>query len=411
MQKELRVEIDRGYGTAGLLSGLPHSAVWKCNVLTSLLWIGILTAPPRYRGFDLSTFWAWLRYASAISERDSSLRLRRMWSEIDAHQKTVMSDDFGMGFSCHYLAEQHGLQAFANTSYLLDSLVGISTIKSGKRGPAKSPDFIGIDAKGGLHILECKGTQSSKEYLLKALAAGIGQKNNLTGVMPFASSMVGGIFVPQHGNPESAVLMYIDPAPDPRLMQLARLPPSKIEQAIFRISLAKELMAAGLWRTASLLEGRDRERQGSDSDEDVLESEILSAGFVRDNQGWNHTMQYRSIEIDAISPAASEPLAERSRQTRLNIKISDDVVRLSKEILLMDRLGAYEKADQLIVTSARQRRVKRPVEILAQGSEKEPYRRRVRKVESAWEEQDLGPTSAALTGPSGIRFELSRQIE
>jgi hypothetical protein len=192
MQRDIRVHVSGKFGTAGLLPGLPSHALWHCNVLTTLLWVGILTAPPRYRGFDLSTFWAWLRYASAISDKRSDLRLKPIWSEIDAHQKTVMSDDFGMGFSCHYLAEQHGIQAFANTGYLLDSLVGLTTLQPSKRGPAKSPDFIGIDAHGKLHVLECKGTQSSVEYLMKALESGINQKNNFTNVTPFASSMVGG---------------------------------------------------------------------------------------------------------------------------------------------------------------------------------------------------------------------------
>jgi hypothetical protein len=206
MQKQIKVQVSGKFGVDGLLPGFPAGtqALWQCNVLTTLLWIGILTAPPRYRGFDLSTFWAWLRYASAISDHHLGLRLKPIWTEVDAHQKTVMSDDFGMGFSCHYLAEQHGIQAFANTDYLLDALVGVTTLRPSRRGPAKSPDFIGIDAAGGLHVLECKGTQSSIDYLWTAVENGTSQKNNFTNSTPFVSCMVGGIFVPQHRSEEEA---------------------------------------------------------------------------------------------------------------------------------------------------------------------------------------------------------------
>lgn len=411
MQKEIEVRVNRAFGTAGLLPGLPHSALWRCNVLTTLLWIGILTAPPRYRGFDLSTFWAWLRYASAISERHSGLRLKPIWSEIDTHQKTVMSDDFGMGFSCHYLAEQHGIQAFANTSYLLDSLVGVTALRPSKRGPAKSPDFVGIDSQGRLHVLECKGTQSSVQYLVDALESGIAQKNNFTNSTPFASSMVGGIFVPQHRSEEDALLMYVDPEPDPRLKEVEGLPHKMIEAAIYRISLAKELMAAGLWRSASTVERRQREGAISDSSATALDAELAFAGYVKDVSVWRRTMEYRSIEIDPIRTDLDEQAKEYARRTALKIELSDEVVDFARRVLEMDLGGAHEASDTMIVDRARTRRQKRLVRIRSRSTEDAPVRTQTRRIESSWDEQTPSTTSAALTGPSGIRFALSREDE
>lgn len=409
MQKEIEVRVNRAFGTAGLLPGLPHSAVWQCNVLTTLLWIGILTAPPRYRGFDLSTFWAWLRYASAISETHSGLRLKPIWSEIDTHQKTVMSDDFGMGFSCHYLAEQHGIQAFANTSYLLDLLVGVTALRPSKRGPAKSPDFVGIDGQGRLHVLECKGTQSSVEYLVDALESGIAQKENFTNSSPFASSMVGGIFVPQHRSKENALLMYIDPEPDSRLREVEGLPHKTIEAAIYRISLAKELMAAGLWRTASTLERRQREGAIADSSGTSLDAELAFAGYTKDVNAWRRTMEYRSIELESILTDVGEQTKEQARRTALQIELSDEVVDFAREVLEMDRGGAHEASDRMIVDRARSKRQKRVVRIRSRSTEDSPVRMHTRKVESSWDEQTPTMTSATLTGPSGIRFALSRE--
>jgi hypothetical protein len=190
-----------------------------------------------------------------------------------------MSDDFGMGFSCHYLAEQHGIQAFANTNYLLDALVGVTALRPSRRGPAKSPDFVGIDAAGGLHVLECKGTQSSIDYLWRAVENGTSQKNNFTNSTPFVSCMVGGIFVPQHLSEEEALLLYVDPKPDLRLTKMATMPLERISAAIYRISLAKELMAAGLWRTATTIEGRERPTPLQTAL--GIDAELAFAGFIR----------------------------------------------------------------------------------------------------------------------------------
>lgn len=411
MQRDIRIQVSGKFGTAGLLPGLPSRAVWQCNVLTTLLWIGVLTAPPRYRGFDLSAIWAWLRYASAISERHSDLRLKPIWSEIDAHQKTVMSDDFGIGFSCHYLAEQHGIQAFANTGYLLDSLVGVTTLRPSKRGPAKSPDFIGIDAHGQLHVLECKGTQSSVEYLMKALESGIDQKSNFTNGTPFVSSMVGGIFVPQHQSLENALLMYIDPEPDPRLKQIESIPPEIVCGAIHRISLAKELMAAGLWRMATRVEGRQRQSEYVAPPLKAVDADLAFAGFVKSGQAWQRKMEYRSIEIDPMSSLKDERTKEYARKTTLSIELPSETADFARQIIEMDSRGKYSSSDELIVYRSKERSAERVVSIQVQESEEESFQTLSRKVESPWSEQAPSQSSASLTGPSGIRFELSREDE
>lgn len=349
MQKNIQVRVSHKHGSAGLLPGLPYAATWDCNVLTTLLWVGILTSPPRYTGIDLSTFWAWLRYASAISERHSDLRLKPVWSEIDTHQMSVMSDDFGMGFACHYLAEQHGIQAFANTSHLLDSLVGVASLRPSKRGPAKSPDFIGIDSQSRLHVLECKGTQASTDYLITALEAGIDQKNNFTNGTIFTSSMVGGIYVPQHKSKEDALLMYIDPKPDPRLTELENLSRDVIEAGIYRISFAKELMAAGLWQTASAIGGKKPSSDYHDLDGNLLLGELPLAGFTELDQTWQRGMRYRSIEVDPVDPVFNQREKEYQRLTSLTLEVPSDTVAFTREILDMQHRGARTEADQLIV--------------------------------------------------------------
>lgn len=409
MQKNIQVKVSAKFGVGGLLPGLPAGTqgIWHCNVLTTLLWIGILTAPPKYRGFDLSTFWAWLRYASAISDHNLGLRLKPIWTEIDPHQKTVMSDDFGMGFSCHYLAEQHGIQAFANTNYLLDALVGVAALRPSQSGSAKTPDFIGIDSAGGLHVLECKGTQSSINYLWTAVESGTSQKNNFTNSTPFVSCMVGGIFVPQHLSKEEALLLYVDPNPDRRLAKLATIPHERIASVIYRISLAKELMAAGLWRTATAIESR--ERQVAPQNEQGIDAELVFAGFLRDGLSWSQQKEYRSFETDVVASEAGDMAMEYAMRTLLQVEVSEEVVEFAREVQSLDSSGAYDTTDRLIADRVRTKRQSRSVHILSQGTEETEVPLQTHQVESPWHEQVFSSTSAALTGPSGIRFTLTRE--
>lgn len=97
MQKEIRVSVDTSHGTSQLPPLAAARPLWQADMLSALVATAVLTSPPRYRPFHLSTYWAWLRYGAAISRAHSELRLRWLWHHIDPHQKTILSDDFGMG--------------------------------------------------------------------------------------------------------------------------------------------------------------------------------------------------------------------------------------------------------------------------------------------------------------------------
>ncbi|CAN7610541.1 hypothetical protein [Devosia sp. LjRoot3] len=146
---------------------MPTKQSWTANIPDLLLTIGYLTTPSHASGVSLSEFWAWVRYLHAVSS-DSDLRLSRAFFELDSHQKTILSDDFGMGAPMYWLTGKLGLTQIVDGRYFIDRMaaqVGASkaaTLK--KRGPTKSSDFVARDANGKWHVIECKGTQTGTGY-------------------------------------------------------------------------------------------------------------------------------------------------------------------------------------------------------------------------------------------------------
>jgi hypothetical protein len=66
--------------------------------------VGFLTTPAHSFGVSLSEYWAWVRYLHAIgSARD--LQIAKAFTDLDSHQKTILSDDFGMGVPVCWLAK------------------------------------------------------------------------------------------------------------------------------------------------------------------------------------------------------------------------------------------------------------------------------------------------------------------
>lgn len=403
MIKVAQVTVDRSYGTKQLLPGLASVPSWKCNVLHSLLVTGYLTTPPRHRPLSLSTYWAWLRYGAAISRRHPGLRLRRGWTDLDPHQKTILSDDFGLGFPCHFLAERHGFEDFADTGYLLDSIFKTSVTYKNKpkRGPAKSPDLIAVDSAWQLHVLECKGTQSTRKYLRTAVADGQAQKRNLKPKTPgfFKSCMVGGIFVPQWRSKEMAELLFIDPEPDPRIRQLETLLPETVASAVRRQSLAKGLAMCGLWGSATAVDGGDLVAEEIARVLQIESGEIAFNGYVEGDLGWRKSVEYRATD--------NTPEERGAFITELTIDVPRSLTDFIKHTVSSDGRLPSGEVDAWITQQLQMRREEnrprksaRPVGIRADN---EPP--------SAWTfDQDAESdvqASALATLPSGLRFALS----
>lgn len=226
-------------------------------MLGALCYAAIWSRPPSLHGFSLSDTWAWLRYIPAVSAANQ-LRLRKEWTDVDAHQKTIMSDDLGVGCATWWLSQHLDYHTFCETRHFVKQLPrGFYKLASKrKRGPSKAPDFVALGPRG-LAVLECKGTQSNVKMLEKAmdLKHGRAQKTafqTLLGQSP-TDSLVIGLFLAQHKSSEDSTIVIADPplsaqvkAPDGYSDRLVRI-------AIAKVYLAKMLSLLNQPHNASLL--------------------------------------------------------------------------------------------------------------------------------------------------------------
>lgn len=237
-----------GTQTIDFLHVLAHVAVW--------------TRPPRVTGFELSDLWAWIRYAPALSS-DFDLRLRAEWTDLDAHQKAILSDDLGVGVTTLLLSQSMQCVEFVETVHAINKQWPgrFKVKKRSKRGPAKSPDYIGLLPDGRFVILECKGSQSSMSALEAAMAKGQTQKANVGALAGtrVAACLVGGVFIPQYESTESATLVLADPAWEELAAAINQSGEGALERTLTQLSAAKCLALAGLPAAANLLAKADAE--------------------------------------------------------------------------------------------------------------------------------------------------------
>lgn len=264
MNRELEILIDQN--TWPKKNKLPHfpksfhngSIIDNINIPSMLLMIGYLTTPTSSTGVSLSEFWAWIRYLSAVTN-DKDMRLTDSFYALDAHQKTILSDDFGMGVPMLWLMSSLSLNQIVDGNYFIQKIaasVNAKSVKTGKRGPNKTPDFVAKDHYGDWHVIECKGTQSGPEYCDKQL--GIKGKKGTGGIVQKKSI----IFPTGHTgqrlacglsigieNRSSSLLKIVDPEPD-EPFEVDEQNMIYAEDAITRGVLSKYLRLSGLEITA-----------------------------------------------------------------------------------------------------------------------------------------------------------------
>jgi hypothetical protein len=245
MNKKLTITVDADSWPRGVVPAIfkKMAGSWSFDLRHALLHTALRTRPPSLHGFDLNNTWAWLRYGYAFS-KNRHLCLRSEWSEIDPHQKTVLSDELGMGLTTYLLSRKLGYTSFHDTLHFIRAIspnaLSLKTIA--KNGKGKSPDFVAIDKSGKISLIECKGTQTSHRVLESAMKTGIDQKKN---VKPKAGnvthSVVMGLFVPQFSSKENARLHICDPSWHDVSDLLNDASPSALRLASTKLAISREL--------------------------------------------------------------------------------------------------------------------------------------------------------------------------
>lgn len=271
MRRSIDVEVDqntwpaKGAGLPPFPAAFSHGVTpYDLDVLSALLVIGQLTTPPIASGATLSEFWAWVRYATAIAST-SDLRITKPFADLDSHQKTILSDDFGMGVPVTWLIGALDLVAWCDGRYFrerMSALLAIAPPPAKKSGPEKSPDFVFEDRAGFLHVVECKGTQGTPKGRETQFnntdkngkpTGGCVQKKSFAIAPPLAGQrLVCGLVLDHEHGKGSSSIKVVDPEFDETPL------PEKIEielwrDPLVRATLAKALRAAGLLNSASVV--------------------------------------------------------------------------------------------------------------------------------------------------------------
>ena len=273
----------------------PMAADFLCALIFTALW----TRPPISYGFSLSDCWAWMRYLPAIAPT-ADLRLRNAWTTLDPHHKTVLSGDFGVGFTTWFLHQTLGFVRFSDTLWVVNTLSpgAFRLASSARRGPKKSPDYIVEDTNGNFSVVECKGTQSSRNDLLDAIERGVPQKANVhaIGAAQLQHSLVAGLFIPQFESSDSATIVIGDPEWEEFRERLAHFSRAEIGRAISQVAQSKELAMLGLPNTANTLV---RVEESDESVSDALRRDLSwegDPGRHMTNEGVTMIREYRWSE-------------------------------------------------------------------------------------------------------------------
>jgi hypothetical protein len=192
-----------------------------------------------------------------------------------------------------------GLRRFADTLHVVNVLErGQWRLRrQAKRGPTKSPDYIAYDAADAISVIECKGTQSSRTELLKAMRRGAPQKRALRALrgQQIIHQLVVGAYVPQHEGSGDALIVVHDPEKDDSRRELQKYTEEEIIQSAEQVSIAKELAMFEMPFTAATL---IHDRYSPDTvGQAVLNdtSRVREQGRVSDNHTLTISREYRWI--------------------------------------------------------------------------------------------------------------------
>lgn len=201
--------------TAAVYAPLANPQSIQFRPIDFLRKIGELTTPKGVNLARLSASWATRRYFWALHDYSGKpgtqpkFKLSQDARQIDRHQKTLLSDEFGMGFAG--IVAERLLQApeFVEVDFAVSNPQQFFGAKALER---RRPDFLMWGAGTPLFIVECKGSQKSRAGVVKQLRRGLEQ---LPSIDVGNLSKVA-LVIATHLRNRETVVHVIDPDDEPR---------------------------------------------------------------------------------------------------------------------------------------------------------------------------------------------------
>jgi len=286
-------------------------------------------------------FWAWLRYYLAPAT-STDLRVTRDFSDLDPHQKGILSDDFGVAVATHWLSERLGPfthivdgRRFANQ---FSHLLRLEHKSKAKVGMSKAPDFVMRDVSGKWHILECKGTQSNRDYQKNVLKTAVIQKNSLQLLGSIrGEQLASSLYISTDGEIYGSHLKIVDPEPDDPILTLSGRNAKEMIAHANRLVIAQALGSIGLNEIATEISLPS----GADLDNTLLlpseKARLRTPGFEREartseqvrgstlDQFQHERRHYRGRVVELALPpiASSMPY----RRVRIRHGVVDEIIQ------------------------------------------------------------------------------------
>ncbi len=188
---------------------------WQVRPIDLLHKIGSLTTPADANLAALSASWATRRYFWSIAEPGGTGAEFQLSSDargLDFHQKTLLSDEFGIGFAGLLLEDRFGAGQFVDISKALQDPQMYQQIQQHGRA---QPDYLIWDETPGspYFVVECKGSQSSRSYSLDQLHRGLEQVPSI--VFGAGARLVTSLVVATYLGETNTTVFVMDPPPDP----------------------------------------------------------------------------------------------------------------------------------------------------------------------------------------------------
>lgn len=175
--------------------------------------IGELTTPKQINLARLSASWATRRYFWAIHDHgvqapaQPEFYLSRDARMLERHQKTLLSDEFGIGFAGLIAEQLLGTDNFVDIEYAVSnpqSYFGATAAFQRK------PDYLMWGTQMILFVIECKGCQTSEASVVKQLRRGLEQLPSIS----FPGQAAVNLVIATHLRGRSTRIVVLDPPSD-----------------------------------------------------------------------------------------------------------------------------------------------------------------------------------------------------